>query len=82
VIVCICSFVSDKAIRAARASGASTIEAVAATTGAGSGCGCCHGTIAKVLAEPCKAEPCPGCPNRAAAESVPRRIAASELKTP
>jgi bacterioferritin-associated ferredoxin len=82
VIVCVCSFVSDKAIRASRAAGAHSIEAVAAATGAGAGCGCCHGTIAKVLAEPCKAEPCAGCPNRAAAENVPARIAASGLKTP
>ncbi len=83
MIVCICKFVSDRQVRGARASGATSVEAVAAATGAGTGCGCCHGTIARILAEPCKAEPCPGCPNRAApSEAVPSRIAAERLKVP
>jgi bacterioferritin-associated ferredoxin len=87
MIVCLCEAVSDRAIRAAREAGAQTLEAVAETTGAGSGCGCCHGAIAKVLAEaarpsPCRAVPCAGCPRSAANESVPARIAAERLETP
>jgi bacterioferritin-associated ferredoxin len=83
MIVCICGAVSDRAIRAARDAGAETIEAIAAASGAGTGCGCCHGTIAKLLAEPCRLVPCAGCPKRAAGpESVPSRIAAEQLKTP
>lgn len=83
MIVCICHAVSDRAIRAARQAGAETTEAVAATTGAGTACGCCRDTITKVLAEPCKPVPCSGCPRRAAAnEAVPARIAAQQLETP
>jgi bacterioferritin-associated ferredoxin len=85
VIVCVCRFVSDRAIRAARAAGARTIEAVAAATGAGSGCGCCRGEITRIVAEPCRAEPCAGCPGRAAAPAagaVPTRIAADRVKEP
>ena len=87
MIVCLCEAVSDRAIRAAREAGAHSLEAVAAATGAGSGCGCCHGTIAKMLAErgrpsPCKAAPCPGCPRAAANEAVPARIAAERLDAP
>jgi bacterioferritin-associated ferredoxin len=88
MIVCLCKVVSDRAIRAARDAGARTLEAVAGATGAGSGCGCCHGTIRKILAEPCRPVPCPGCPQpqpqpRAAAnETIPARIAADSLKAP
>lgn len=82
MIVCICKFVSDRQIRAARGSGAATVGEVAATTGAGTGCGCCHGTIAKILAEPCKAEPCPGCPRASPSEAVPSRVAAEGVKVP
>jgi len=84
VIVCICKFVSEGAVRAARRTGARTLEAIAAATGAGTGCDCCHGTIQKVLAQPCgKAVPCPGCPRHAAAsEAVPARIAAEGVKVP
>jgi bacterioferritin-associated ferredoxin len=81
VIVCLCRAVSDHAIRAARDGGATTLEAVAAATGAGTGCGCCHSTIAKILAEPCRAVPCEDCPKRAA-EAVPLRAAAGKLDTP
>lgn len=81
MIVCLCRVVSDHAIRAARDAGATTLEAVVAATGAGTGCGCCHGTIAKILAEPCRAAPCEGCPKRAA-EAVPLRAAAGKLETP
>jgi bacterioferritin-associated ferredoxin len=87
MIVCMCEAVSDRAIRAAREAGAQTLEAVAAATGAGSGCGCCHATIAKVLAEtskpsPCRPVPCAGCPRAAANEAVPARIAAERLQAP
>jgi bacterioferritin-associated ferredoxin len=87
MIVCLCEAVSDRAIRAAREAGAHTLEAVASATGAGSGCGCCHSTIEKVLAEPakaspCKPVPCAGCPRSAANESIPARIAAERLDAP
>ncbi len=83
MIVCICKSISDRAVRAARAAGARSREAIAAATGAGTACGCCHDAIETVLAAPCKAEPCAGCPNRAAAsETVPHRIAADRLTTP
>lgn len=83
MIVCLCEAVSDRAIRAARDAGAQTLEAVAAATGAGTGCGCCHGTIAKILAEPCKPVPCIGCPRRAESpDGVPARIAAAQVKVP
>jgi bacterioferritin-associated ferredoxin len=81
VIVCLCRSVTDHDIRAASARGADTVEAVAALTGAGTGCGCCRGTVAKMLAEPCRPEPCAACPNRAS-EAVPRRIAAAGVKSP
>jgi bacterioferritin-associated ferredoxin len=81
VIVCICGFVSDRDVRAAREGGALTVDAVAGATGAGTGCGCCRGTIARILAEPCKPEPCAGCPRRAAApDAVPARAAAEGVK--
>jgi bacterioferritin-associated ferredoxin len=81
VIVCLCRGVTDRVIRAARARGAVTVEAVAALTGAGTGCGCCRGTVAMLLAEPCRPEPCAACPNRAS-EAVPHRIAAEGVKSP
>lgn len=83
MIVCLCRFVSDLTIRAARDEGAATVAEISAATGAGTGCGCCRGTIARILAEPCRAEPCAECPGRAAApEAVPRRIAADRLDPP
>ena len=82
MIVCICRFVSDRAVRAARDAGARTVGAVAAATGAGTGCGCCRGTVAKILAEPCRPEPCAGCPARGAApDAVPARAAAGGVET-
>ncbi len=83
MILCICKSISDHAVRAARAAGALTAEAIAAATGAGTACGCCRDAIATLVAAPCKAERCPGCPNRAAAsDAVPHRIAADRLDTP
>jgi bacterioferritin-associated ferredoxin len=78
VIVCLCRAVSDRAIRAARDEGARTVEEIGAVTGAGTCCGCCHGSIAGILAEPCAAGPCAD----ASAETVPLRAAADRLKTP
>jgi bacterioferritin-associated ferredoxin len=83
VIVCVCKSISDRVVRAARAAGALTAEAIAVVTGAGTSCGCCHDTIETMLAAPCKAEPCLGCPNRSvASDAVPHRIAADRLGTP
>ncbi|HET8540613.1 MAG TPA: (2Fe-2S)-binding protein [Anaeromyxobacter sp.] len=77
MIVCVCRGISDRSVREARARGARTLDAVGTATGAGTDCGCCHDTIARVLAEPCRAEPCAGCPRGAAGGAVPRRIAAA-----
>lgn len=86
MIVCVCEAVTDREICATRDAGARTLEAIAEVTGAGTGCGCCHGTIAKILAEPsrspCKTVPCAGCPKLAANEAVPARVAAERLETP
>lgn len=91
MIVCLCKGVSDRTLRAARDAGATTLQAVSAATGAGTGCGCCHGTIARILAEPCREVPCAACPHRAPepvaaapgpSEGVPVRAAASGNTTP
>lgn len=82
MIVCLCKSVSDRVVRAARLAGASTLAAVAAATGAGSDCGCCEGEVERILAEPCRAEPCPGCPGRGASGSVPLRAAAEGRTAP
>jgi bacterioferritin-associated ferredoxin len=82
VIVCICRAVSDRAIRAARDGGARSVEAIGVATGAGTCCGCCRGSIARILAEP---RPVPACEvSRADApsETVPLRAAADRLKEP
>lgn len=81
MIVCVCRAVSDRDIRAARARGAVTLAAVAAATGAGTGCGCCREAVARLLAEPCRPEPCAACPNRVP-DAVPLRAAAAGVKTP
>lgn len=87
MIVCLCRAVSDRTIRAARDAGARSVEAIGVVTGAGACCGCCRGTIARILAEPCAAVPCVPCEARPAsedapAETVPLRAAADRLKTP
>lgn len=82
MIVCVCRAVSDRVVRAARAAGARTLPALAAATGAGEDCGCCRPEVERVLAEPCRAEPCPGCPGSRAAETVPLRAAAGEHRAP
>jgi len=87
MIVCLCRAVSDRTIRAARAEGASTVEAIAAVTGAGTGCGCCRGAIAQILAEPSRPAPCAVRPARpaepaGAPEAVPVRVAAVGRDSP
>jgi bacterioferritin-associated ferredoxin len=69
MIVCVCRSVNEAAIEAAVASGATTLDAIASATGAGSDCGCCHDAIEKLAApeSPCCATPCPGCPRLKAA---------------
>jgi bacterioferritin-associated ferredoxin len=83
VIVCICRAVSDRTIRAARDGGALTLEAVGDATGAGTCCGCCRGSIARILAEPLVALPRVA---RAAApegaQAVPTRAAAGKRDDP
>jgi bacterioferritin-associated ferredoxin len=80
LIVCVCRFVNDGAVRAARDAGARTVEAIGATTGAGTCCGSCRPSIAAILAEPCRARACPDCPSRG--DAVPRRIAADKEESP
>ncbi len=82
MILCVCKFVPEGAVRAAREAGAGTLEAVAAATGAGTGCGCCRQAIARILSQPCQSGPCRGCPSRTATDAVPRRVAAGGLETP
>jgi bacterioferritin-associated ferredoxin len=45
MIVCICRAVSDRQIDRAVAEGATSVEAVSASTGACTGCGACHQAI-------------------------------------
>ncbi|MDA1074375.1 MAG: (2Fe-2S)-binding protein [Proteobacteria bacterium] len=40
--VCVCKAVTDSEIREAALNGAATIEDIAETLGAGTGCGCCR----------------------------------------
>jgi len=47
--VCICMAVTEKDIRDAAASGLSSATEIMEKTGAGSGCGTCHSTIAALL---------------------------------
>ena len=47
--VCLCLGVTDKDIRETIAAGASSVEEVGRCTGAGTRCGCCRATVAKIL---------------------------------
>jgi bacterioferritin-associated ferredoxin len=69
VIVCVCRRVTEGAIAAAVERGALSLEEIAAATGAGIGCGCCHETLERLAApaSPCSSTPCPGCPRSARA---------------
>ncbi|MGM0574597.1 MAG: (2Fe-2S)-binding protein [Myxococcota bacterium] len=49
MIVCLCEGVSDREIKRAARRGASTVGAVARTTGAGTGCGRCRCTVRDLL---------------------------------
>lgn len=77
MIVCICRNVSERAVRAAIAGGADSVEAVGVATGAGTGCGCCRRTIAAIIAA--EAVPaaagagCAACPRRAVEAADPAR---------
>lgn len=67
MIVCLCRNVSDRAVAGAIQAGARTAADVARATGAGTGCGCCRGTVEAMLARsaPCATPPCAGCPRAA-----------------
>ena len=56
MIVCVCEGVSDREVRAACHKGASSVEAVARTCGAGGKCGSCQKHIEQILAEQHKPE--------------------------
>lgn len=49
MLVCSCNVVSERTVRAAVASGARTIDEVAARCGAGSRCGGCWPALAELL---------------------------------
>jgi len=67
MIVCICHAVSDRSIRMAAAGGASR-EDIVQSTGAGSSCGCCADSVARLVEDEAGCDspgnPCPGCPRR------------------
>lgn len=67
MIVCSCRAVTDQALLAVLAAGASADEAMA-LTGAGSDCGCCRSHVEAVIAEApeegCCGGPCESCPRR------------------
>ena len=67
MIVCLCHAVSDRTLRDLAAE--VPADEVVRITKAGTGCGCCTDAVARLLeaAGPCRAEPCPGCPNARAA---------------
>jgi bacterioferritin-associated ferredoxin len=55
VYVCQCRAVTDRQVRGAVAEGCTTLRAVAAMTGAGTGCGGCVPTLRSLV--------CGGCPS-------------------
>ncbi|HET7674096.1 MAG TPA: (2Fe-2S)-binding protein [Gammaproteobacteria bacterium] len=61
--VCVCNTVSDRRIREAVAAGASSFEALQATLGVSTCCGCCEPEVREMLAEqPAKPERCQPAP--------------------
>jgi bacterioferritin-associated ferredoxin len=66
MIVCLCRAVSDRAVRAAIAGGASSVEEVGRACRAGTGCGGCRPQIAELLSEAgsgaCAGTACTGAP--------------------
>jgi bacterioferritin-associated ferredoxin len=57
VFTCICRAVTDDRVNAAIDKGATTIEAVADATGAGTGCGSCQARIGDLIGE--RSHACP-----------------------
>jgi bacterioferritin-associated ferredoxin len=49
MIVCLCKGVCDKRVRACIAAGATSVEQVGESCGAGTGCGACCDTIAALI---------------------------------
>jgi bacterioferritin-associated ferredoxin len=70
VIVCLCQVVTDKQVKAAIADGAASVDAVAAATGAGTGCGACREEVHSFLdgagigCAGSETGGCPDCPRR------------------
>lgn len=56
MIVCSCRRVSDRLIAQVLRDGARTLEQVASSTGATTGCGGCRGSVSRLVEEP----PCDG----------------------
>jgi bacterioferritin-associated ferredoxin len=59
MFVCQCRAVTDRQVRGAVAEGCTTLRAVAAATGAGTGCGACIPTVRDLV--------CGSCPSRVVA---------------
>ena len=60
MFACICRAVTDDEVVAAIDLGATTVEAVASATRAGTGCGCCRDHIEDLIDERCRACPVAG----------------------
>jgi bacterioferritin-associated ferredoxin len=63
MIVCLCEGVSDRVIESVAREGASTVRAVARTTGAGTNCGSCVCDVRRLLQrvrQPGHESPSPG----------------------
>ena len=71
MFVCICRAVSESRIRAAVASGASTVDEVEAQCGAGGDCGACREEIQGIIIEGAPSR-CAGCPMRGSDISASR----------
>lgn len=79
MVVCVCRAVSDGELRRAARDGA-PLEAVARSTGAGSDCGRCAPSVARIVAEAGRgchsgAGACPDCPSRGTHVPAPDRAA-------
>jgi bacterioferritin-associated ferredoxin len=57
VFACICRAVTDNEVCAAVDEGATTVEAVAGQTRAGTGCGTCRDHLRDLIEEHCRARP-------------------------
>ena len=82
MILCLCKAVSDKTVRLAIATGATTVDAVGARCGAGTDCRSCRSAIREMI-DDAQAVPvaCDGCAgsgaSAASCANVPRTSAAS-----